>query len=271
VSHPHAPDASAIDERPFLTAEWRDLVMASYAVDPAVLSPLVPVGTDLDVWGGTTWISLVAFQFRDTRLLGMRVPFHGTFEEINLRFYVRRGAVEDRRRGVVFVREVVPRHAVAFLARRAYREPYVTMPTRSTIDAPGAGRDGRFEYGWKTPGGWCGLAATVRGDPGPPAAGSIEEFITEHYWGYNRWDDETSVEYRVAHRRWDVWLATDFSVVGDPASFYGPRFAPYLREAPRSVLVAAGSPVVVYRGRPIGGRSRSRDLDRTSIRMKGDL
>jgi len=253
VSQPHAPHASAAGARSFLTAEWRHLVMASYAIDPEALRPYVPAGTELDHWGDTTWVSLVAFEFRDTRLLGVRVPFHGRFEEINLRFYVRRDLPDGPRRGVVFIREVVPRWAVALLARRAYDEPYLALPTRSAIRRRAEGREGRFEYGWKSAAGWCGLAATVRGDPEPPASGSLAEFITEHYWGYNGRRDVTTIEYRVTHPRWDVWLASDHRLEGDPAAFYGPDLAPFLGAAPRSVFVAEGSSVVVYRGRQMKG------------------
>jgi len=33
---------------PFLTAEWRKLAFANYPVDPAVLQPCLPFGTELD-------------------------------------------------------------------------------------------------------------------------------------------------------------------------------------------------------------------------------
>ncbi|HEX8362069.1 MAG TPA: DUF2071 domain-containing protein, partial [Longimicrobium sp.] len=90
----------------FLAAEWRDLVMLNYEADPAALRPLVPAGTELDAWGGTTYVSMVGFLFLRTRVLGIPIPFHQDFEEVNLRFYVRRRGPEGWRRGVVFVREI---------------------------------------------------------------------------------------------------------------------------------------------------------------------
>src|SRR4026208_556537 len=98
-----------IHASPFLTAEWRRLAMLSFEIDPRVLSPLVPAGTELDEWQGRTFASLVGFLFLDTRVFGLAVPFHRNFEEVNLRFYVRRMASDGLRRGVVFVKEIVPR------------------------------------------------------------------------------------------------------------------------------------------------------------------
>lgn len=66
----------------FLSAEWRDLLMLNYKVDPALLLPHLPSGTSLDAFEGTTYISLVAFRFRRTKLLGrIAVPYHSNFLE----------------------------------------------------------------------------------------------------------------------------------------------------------------------------------------------
>ena len=74
----------------FLTAEWRYLAMLNYEIEPAVLAPFVPQGTELDSFDGKTFVSIVAFLFLDTRIGGIPIPFHRNFEEVNLRFYVRR-------------------------------------------------------------------------------------------------------------------------------------------------------------------------------------
>src|SRR5689334_2274538 len=108
---------STVSRRPFLRAEWRDLVMLNYESPAGLLDPLVPAGVELDRWRGTLYVSVVGFLFRDTRVLGIPIPFHRTFEEVNLRFYVRRELDGDVRRGVVFVRELVPRRAIATVAR----------------------------------------------------------------------------------------------------------------------------------------------------------
>src|SRR5215210_8688958 len=138
-------------ERPFLNAEWRYLVMLNYATDPALVAGYAPVGTELDSWNGTTVVSVVGFLFLNTRVLGVRVPFHHSFEEVNLQFYVRRQDTRGQwRRGVVFVKEIVPRRAVAMIARRFYNENYVAMPMRHAVDA----MRGAFTYKWKYAGVW---------------------------------------------------------------------------------------------------------------------
>src|SRR5262245_20887686 len=114
-----------MNNRDFLTADWRYLVMINYEVDPEILHPYIPGGTELDQWQGRTFVSVVGFLFLRTRVLGLTIPFHHNFEEVNLRFYVRRRAIEGWRRGVVFIREIVPRWAIAAVAREFYNENYV--------------------------------------------------------------------------------------------------------------------------------------------------
>lgn len=235
---------------PFLTAEWRWLVMLNYEMDPALLRPLVPAGTELDAWGGVTYASVVGFLFRRTRVLGVPIPFHRTFEELNLRFYVRRKGPEGWRRGVVFVKEVVPRFAIAAVARWIYNENYVALPMRHRV-ALSAETGGSLEYGWRTGGRWSTVRAEVRGPARPLAEGSEEEFITEHYWGYARQRDGGCVEYQVEHPRWNVWRAESAALDADVAGLYGPAFAAPLSAAPRSALVADGSAVVVRQGRRV--------------------
>lgn len=231
----------------FLSAEWRDLVMLNYEVDPALLRPLVPAGTEMDEWGGTTYVSLVGFLFLRTRVLGIPIPFHRHFEELNLRFYVRRRGPEGWRRGVVFVKEIVPRWAIATVARVVYNEQYQSMPMRHRIH-PVEGGAREVEYGWKHGGRWSFIHATTRGEPRPLVPGSEAEFITEHYWGYAAQRSGGTVEYRVEHPAWRVWDAHTHALNADPASLYGPAFASPLAAAPRSAFVAEGSPVVVRRG-----------------------
>ncbi|HYU36241.1 MAG TPA: DUF2071 domain-containing protein [Thermoanaerobaculia bacterium] len=232
----------------FLTAEWRDLVMLNYEVPPRVLASLVPAGTELDVWQGRTLASLVGFRFLRTRVLGVPIPFHRDFEEVNLRFYVRRRGPEGWRRGVVFVKEIVPKWAIAWVARTVYNERYVSLPMRHRVVPPGAGTDGLAEYGWQLGGRWYRLAARMRGAPAIPPPGSEEEFITEHYWGYALQKNGSAFEYRVEHPQWEVWAATEAAFEGDAGALYGPDFSPFFTGPPVSAFVAAGSPVSVRYG-----------------------
>ena len=225
--------------RPFLTAEWRSLVMLNYDIDPAVLAPLVPRGVELDLWEGRALVSMVGFLFLETRLLGVPVPFHRDFEEVNLRFYVRRRAGGEWRRGVTFIREIVPRRAIALTARAFYNEPYLALPMRHSVQPHSVG------YSWRHAGRWNSLGAETRGEPRPIAGGSEEEFIFEHYWGYTRQRDGGTVEYQVEHPRWRVLEVVRSHCDCDAAALHGAPFASVLSAAPRSVFVAEGSPVIV--------------------------
>lgn len=239
--------------RPFLAAEWRYLVMLNYEVPPAVLAPLVPAGTVLDLWEGRALASVVGFRFLRTRVLGVPVPLHRDFDEVNLRFYVRHTtATGEVRRGVTFVRELVPRAAIAAVARVAYNEPYHAVPMRSVAPAGWTEAPGRVSYAWRSGGRWQQVAATAVGAPARPPAESEATFIAEHYWGYTPRRRGGTTEYEVAHPPWRVWAAEAPALDADVARLYGPRFVEPLAVPPRSAFVAEGSPVVVYRPRRLG-------------------
>lgn len=233
--------------KPFLTANWRYLAMLNFAVAPKILRPLVPSQTELDFHGGQTFVSVVGFLFLDTRVMGMPIPFHRNFEEVNLRFYVRRKSAEGWRRGVVFVRELVPRGAIAIVARTFYGEPYSALPMRHILEHTG----GRLlaEYQWRRSRRWETLAMTAAGEPQPAGEGSHEEFITEHYWGYTARRSGCS-EYRVDHPRWRLWTALTSKFEADVATLYGPQFVETLASPAASAFIADGSPVEVQRRTP---------------------
>jgi uncharacterized protein YqjF (DUF2071 family) len=233
--------------RAFLTAEWRNLLMINFAVDPSILAPFVPNGTELDSWQGITFVSLVGFLFADTRLLGVPVPRHRTFEEVNLRFYVRRTVGDEVRRGVTFMRELVPRRAIAFVASAVYNEPYRALSMRHRYGASRPdGIPDRVEYGWRSDGEWSSLGAAPVGRGRSVAPATQEAFLTEHYWGYTRQRDGATIEYRVEHPRWRVWTVETAEIRGNLASVSGSALAPSLRERPVSAFLADGSAVTVY-------------------------
>ena len=232
----------------FLTAEWRDLVMLNYEVDPGILSPLVPAGTELDLWDGCALVSVVGFHFRRTRVLGLAIPGHCNFEEVNLRFYVRRRGPEGWRRGVVFVQEIVPRSAIAWVARTLYNENYVALPMRHTL-AESLGEAMRsVRYEWRHGGRWEHVGVITRGAASIPPPESAAAFITEHYWGYASQRDGGTVEYQVEHPQWRLSAAAEAAFECDVATLYGPQFAGFLSGPPRSAFLADGSPVTVRRG-----------------------
>lgn len=226
----------------FLTAEWRSLVMFNYTIDRTVLQPWLPRGVELDLWQGEAVASMVGFRFLDCRAWGFALPGHRDFDEVNLRFYVRREVDGEVRRGVVFVREIVPRALIAITARLLYNERYVALPMRHAIV------ESRLEYAWRHRGRWQCLRAQTRGEAMPMAAGSEEEFIFEHYWGYSRQRDGGTLEYQVEHPRWQVWPAEAAALDCEVAALYGSEFVAALSAAPRSAFVADGSAVRVRRG-----------------------
>jgi uncharacterized protein YqjF (DUF2071 family) len=232
---------------PFLTAEWRHLVMLNYEVDPEILRPWLPAATELDPWQGRTLVSVVGFQFLKTRVLGFPIPWHRNFEEVNLRFYVRQKAADGWRRGVVFIRELVPRTAIATVARVLYEEPYLALPMSHQITSVD-GTPRSVEYGWTFRNSPCHLRVETTGDWRSLQIGEEAEFITEHYWGYTRRRDGSTSEYQVAHPPWRVMAVATSELSCDITQLYGAGFAESLQAPPHSALLAEGSPVTVYQG-----------------------
>jgi hypothetical protein len=242
-------ETTAIQESIFLTAEWRELVMLNYEVDGSLLKQYVPAGTELDIWNGKVFVSLVGFLFLNTRVFGVPIPLHRNFEEVNLRFYVRRRVHDEVRRGVVFIREIVPRFAIATVARVFYNENYVSLPMSHRIQ--NSSKQKTVEYSWKTKTGVSRIGLSTAGEPELPAPGSEEQFITEHYWGYAAQRRAGCTEYRVAHSPWRVWRAASAQFEGDMAAHYGSELAQVLQGLPASAFLAEGSNVTVYRGRKL--------------------
>ncbi len=228
--------------RAFLTADWRYLAMLNYTIDPAPLEALLPPGTELDFFDGATYVSLVGFRFLRTKVFGLPIPWHRDFEEVNLRFYVRRRAADGWRRGVAFVRELVPRRAVAYVARRLYGEPYSALPMGHRIEHNDSSI--HVEYRWRRDGKWESLGVLGRGQPQPLTAGSHEEFIAEHYWGYTARPGGSS-EYQVEHPPWRIWSGTESYLHADVLALYGDLFVEALSLRPASTLIADGSPITV--------------------------
>ena len=230
----------------FLTAEWRYLAMLNYEVAPSLLVSLVPPGTELDSWNGKTFISLVGFRFLRTRVFGIPFPFYCNFNEVNLRFYVRRSHGGQIRRGVVFIREIVPRRMIALVARVFYGERYVALPMSHRIHA--ADQTLAVEYRWKLAGSWSKLNITAEGTPTLPCEGSLEQFITEHYWGYASLNGKGYINYEVRHPRWNVWTAAKASFQGSAEALYGTELSDVLKRPPDSAFLAEGSEIAVHRG-----------------------
>ena len=235
-------------EKPFLTSRWLGLVMAQWPVPAELLQPCLPRGLELDPFRGPHYVSLVGLQFEGTRVLGVRVPFHADFTEVNLRFYVRREHQGELRRGVVFIREYVPRFWISLIARALYNERYSSVPMSEEVSA--SPERSRWKYSWRVGGARHSVEAIASGPPQPMLPGSREEFVAEHYWGYTRQRDGSTHEYRVRHAPWRVWSPERAAVTLDwePAKSYGDAWAEALRLPPEFAFVAEGSGVSVSRG-----------------------
>lgn len=231
--------------RKFLTAKWKDLIMANYEIEPSLLINRIPQGTTLDFHESKCFVSLVAFMFLDTRVLGVPVPFHINFEEVNLRFYVKRETETETRRGVVFVKEIVPRFAIAFVARRFYGEPYEAWRMSH------AKTETDLSYSWQKGNSENRIKVEIGENLGVPAENSHGEFIIEHYWGYTARGGARCDEYKVEHPKWELFSVDSAEIEVNFNKVYGEEFA-FLSEAkPYSILLAKGSEIAVYKGAKI--------------------
>lgn len=231
--------------RRFLTAEWRDLVMANYEVPPEILQNRLPKGVELDFNEDRCFVSLVAFMFRDVRVLGFPVPFHTNFEEVNLRFYVKRETGNETKRGVVFVREIVPRFAIAFVAQTFYGEPYEAWKMNHTKT------ENSLSYGWQKGDFQNSVKVETGTNTGVPAENSHEEFIIEHYWGYTMRGENRTDEYKVEHPKWEIFSIENYEIKADFGRLYGAEYAFLNDKQPYSIFMAKGSPVSVFKGAKI--------------------
>jgi uncharacterized protein YqjF (DUF2071 family) len=231
----------------FLTAEWNNLLIFNYAVDRALLEPFVPPGTELDSFRGRNYVSLIGFEFNNTRVLRVAVPFHRSFEEVNLRFYVKRKS----RRGVVFIRELVPRYAVALIARTIFGENYRSVPMSHSVQPSADGDAIHAEYSWGSGANRCSMRIETGSPQFLPADGSLGQFITEHYWGYAAQKDGGCLEYEVQHPRWSIRKGTTAEFQGNTERCYGEEFAKVLAQPPESAFLVDGSPVIVFKGTKI--------------------
>ncbi len=233
------------EPKAFLTAEWRNLVMMNFVVSEDVLKPYLPTGVELDAFDGKCYVSFVAFHFLNTKVKGIGFPFHRDFEEINLRFYVKYPAVDGFKRGVVFISELVSKRMITWIAQLIYQEKYSYAPIKSKIGQTNQ-RYLQFTWGKGLP---YELKVETAIDTKPIEAGTKEEFIFEHYWGYTSLSAFRTGEYKVEHPRWNVYPVNHFSYNIDFEKLYGSDFAFLNHLQPDSVFVAEGSEVSVYERR----------------------
>lgn len=233
----------------FLTAEWRKLALANYVIDKNILINYLPAGTELDIWNGNCYASLVGFMFVNTKLLGIKIPYHVNFEEVNLRFYVKRFENGEWKRGVVFIKEIVPKRALTFVANTVYNENYETLPMEHIWHTENDERT--VQYQWERDNKWNSIEIQASIDSYSIKANSETEFITEHYWGYAKINDHKSSEYEVTHPKWQVYKVHSYDIDVDFGAVYGKEFEFLNSLAPNSVMLAEGSEITVESKRTI--------------------
>lgn len=233
----------------FLNAEWRKLALANYAIDPTVLTKYIPHHTELDLWNNTCYVSLVGFMFQNTRLMGLPIPFHRDFEEVNLRFYVRYKEKSEWKRGVVFIKEIVPKPALTFVANTLYKEHYQTMPMQHSWNTYDDHRTVAYQWQCKGKEQLFQVKANLKAETIAP--NSETEFITEHYWGYTKIGPQKTFEYEVTHPKWQAYSVQDFIINVDFGAVYGDDFAFLNQLSPISVMLAEGSEITVENKRRV--------------------
>jgi len=227
----------------FMTARWENLIMANYAIDPEILKPYIPKGVELDLFEGKAFVSLVGFLFRKSRIFGIPIPLLGSFEEINLRFYVKSKEGNQYKRGVVFINETVPYKPVAWLANKLYKEHYIAIPTKHRIVISEEQKE--VEFQWKTPSQWNIIRVKASIFSGELERGSLQEFIFEHYFGYTKISEYESQEYKINHPRWQVNEIKEYHIDCNFKEMYGDAFAKLENMEPEAVFIAEGSDISV--------------------------
>jgi uncharacterized protein YqjF (DUF2071 family) len=227
----------------FLEAKWENLIMANYAVDPTILIPYLPKGVELDSFEGKCYVSLVGFMFNKTKIFNVPIPYLGSFEEINLRFYVVRKDGDTLKRGVVFINETVPYAAVAWMANYLYKEHYTAVKTKHDWELTDTSK--KINYSWKKNKKWNTIQVNAKSKSNSMKTSSVEAFIFEHYFGYTRVNENKTLEYGINHPSWKINQVIDHSIDCDFEQMYGSDFAFLNAQQPDNVILAEGSNVSV--------------------------
>ncbi len=222
---------------PFLTAQWRNLIVATFAVPDDILEKYLPPGLELDRHDGQAFCSLVGFQFQKPSVFGLPSPFYRNFPEWNLRIYVRRG----EKRGVHFVREFVPHRLVTWAGRLSFREPFETAPV--TVDVSTGATKLKVEY-TVTRGGKTHLLS-AEGAIRTQCPSDWDARFTDLNWAFSHTSSGGIREFEVKRPAWDMHPLHRFHIDVDWAKLYGPRWALMNGREPVSVALLAGSEVRV--------------------------
>jgi len=227
----------------FLKAQWQNIVMANYAVPSEMLKKYLPKGVELDLHDNKAYVSLVGFMFKNTQIFKIPIPYLGTFEEVNLRFYVKQTINNEIHRGVVFISETVPYKAVAWLANKLYKEHYTAVKTKHLWNINAKTKN--ISYQWLVNKKWHTISVEVQNQALDIPKNSFEEFIFEHYYGFTKLSETETEKYRINHPRWKINTILEYNIDCDFAANYGHDFLFLNEVAPASVFMAEGSAIEV--------------------------
>lgn len=230
--------------KPLLTADWKNLIVVNYEIDPLVLNPYLPAGTEPDLWNNKCYISLIAFQFNHPKMKGIPIPFYKNFEQINLRFYVSKVYKGEVRKGVVFIKEIAAGNLLKAGAALIYNEHYTNLKTRHTINK--LPETTEIQYDWRLDKQWNYIHAIAGKDKTIPGADTVTAFITNRFWGYIKISPGKTAEFRVDHEPWKIHKVKSCEVNCDTKKLYGAALHTFLSQAPAFTFMIAGSSVKVY-------------------------
>ena len=229
----------------FLRSNWLRLASANYIIEPHLLDKYIPKGTVLEEHNGKHYVSLVAFRYSQTRLLNIQVPFHTNFEEINLRFYVKRKiAPHVWRSEVAFTKLFFPKTALTFVAKHIYKENYETKRMRHNWSEND--RQLLTSYGLKK-NRWHDFELMTEKESNVIDAHSSEAFFSKHYWGTSQINDNSCTIYKIEHPEWKVFRVNDWKINFDFNKVFGSEFKHLTDNKPESVYLYDGSEVVVHK------------------------
>lgn len=215
----------------------------NYIISPEILENYLPAYTIIDYFKGNCFTSLVGFPFRNVEIAGMKIPFYTDFEEINLRFYVKRFDGTTWRKGTVFISEIANKSALKFLANSFLHEKYQTLETRQEIKENSELIE--TKYSWRTWMNWQFLNLISEKPSESVAEGTEAHFIMDRSSGYQKYDTATTNEYGISHPKWNIYPIRSFDINVDFEESFDSNF-PVLNETlPHSVILARGSSVAV--------------------------
>tara|TARA_B100000809_G_scaffold118758_1_gene117075 strand:- start:46028 stop:46750 length:723 start_codon:yes stop_codon:yes gene_type:complete len=233
----------------FLKANWLRLASANYIIDPAILDKHIPNGTLLEAHNGKHYVSLVGFRYCETRLLNIRVPYHHIFEEINLRFYVKREISPGNWRSeVAFAKLFFPKKALTLVAKYIYKENYETLNMRHSWTE----KENHLltSYGLHKKN-WHNFEIQSDKKSRKVASDSSEFFFSKHYWGTSQIDHRSSTVYEIEHPDWEAYDIVDSNVSFDFNTIFGSEFKHLTNTQPDSVHLFKGSEVIVNKKKNI--------------------